>query len=113
MAQRSLPFLTSLNQKKVLNNIIRFYSELTVDNALEKARAVPRQKALKKKQNRESQKIPIFAVKYDPRLPAIQSIQDKHWTAMTGQDQYLSSVFPESPLTAFKRQDNLRGIMIR
>jgi hypothetical protein len=25
----------------------------------------------------------------------------------------LSSVFPESPLTAFKRQDNLRGIMIR
>ena len=40
-------------------------------------------------------------------------MQAKHWRAMTGQDQYLAEVFPEPPLTAFKRQKNLRGILIR
>ena len=54
-----------------------------------------------------------FSVKFDPRLPAIQVVQAKYRRAMVGQDQYLASVFPEPPLTAFKQQSNLRDILIR
>ena len=49
----------------------------------------------------------------DPRLPDIQSIQAKHWRSMVCQDPYLSEVFPEPPLTAYKRQRNVRDHLIR
>ena len=32
---------------------------------------------------------------------------------MIAQDQYLEEVFPEPPLTAFRRQNNIRSILIR
>ena len=32
---------------------------------------------------------------------------------MTKQNQYLAQVFPEPPLTAFKRQKNIRDMIIR
>ena len=56
---------------------------------------------------------PIFAFQYDPRLPALQNIQNKHWRAMVSQDQYLAEVFPEPPLTAFRKQRNIRDILIK
>ena len=56
---------------------------------------------------------PVFAVKYDPRLPSITNIQTKHWRSMTFQDKYMEEVFPQPPLTAFERQRNLRDILIR
>ena len=62
----------------------------------------------KKAQNR-----PVFALKFDPRLPSISSLQAKHWRSMTFQDSYMKEVFPEPPLTAFRRQKNLRDILIR
>ena len=55
----------------------------------------------------------MFAVKYDPRLPPISSIQAKHWRAMTSQNQYLAKCFPEPPLTAFKRPRNIKEFLIR
>ena len=74
---------------------------------------VPRQKAIKKTKSRDAKKRPIFALDYDPRLPGIQAIQAKHWRAMIAQDQYLEQVFPEPPLTGFRRQNNIRSILIR
>ena len=91
----------------------RGYSENIVDPAICKAKAVPRKRALLKRNNKQNLNRPVFAVKYDPRLPAIQSIQAKHWRAMTSHDQYLASVFPDPPLTAFRRQSNLRNLLIR
>ena len=32
---------------------------------------------------------------------------------MTFMDAYMKEVFPEPPLTAFKRQNNLRDILVR
>ena len=91
----------------------RGYSELMVDNSIEKARKVPREKALRKIQSKQTNKQPVFVLRYDPRLPAVQAAQAKHWRAMTYNDQYLASVFPQPPMTAFKRQRNLRDILIR
>ena len=81
--------------------------------ALLKSIKVPRNRVLLKRQKSENAKRPIFAVKYDPRLPPIQNIQAKHWMSMKNSDQYLALVFPEPPLTAFQRQYNLRNMLIR
>ena len=37
-------------------------------------------------------------VSWDPRLPHMEAIQQKHWRAMTTLDPYLKEVFPEPPL---------------
>ena len=91
----------------------RGYQKHVIDQALVKAGQVPRNRALLKRPKKETSKRPIFALKYDPRLPPIQNIQAKHWRSMKSSDQYLASVFPEPPLTAFRRQNNLRNMLIR
>ena len=63
-----------------------------------------------KKQTKNN--IPVFALKFDPRLPAITKIQAKHWRTMT-QDSYMAEVFPQPPLTAFRRQNIFKDILIK
>ena len=93
----------------------RDYPDRLIDSAINRARAVPREKALRTV-IRKKQKIhqrPVFSVKFDPRLPSISNLQAKHWRSMTSQDQYMKEVFPEPPLTAFRRQKNIRDLLIR
>ena len=52
-------------------------------------------------------------VSWDPRLPSFSAINSKHWRTMTASDPYLKEVFPEPPLTAYKRQKNVRDYIIR
>jgi hypothetical protein len=93
--------------------LARKYPERLVDSAIDRARAVPRKIAIRKVIRRKATKRPVFSVKYDPRLPSIPNIQAKHWRAMTSQDQYLAECFPEPPLTAFRRQRNIRDLLIK
>ena len=58
-------------------------------------------------------KRPVFVLDYNPRLPSVPQIQSKHWRSMTNKDQYLSKVFQSPPLTAFRRDNNLKSILIR
>ena len=80
----------------------RKYPNNLIDRAIDKARKVPRKLALRKVTKKKETNRPVFAVTFDPRLPAINNIQTKHWRSMTNQDQYLAEVFPEPPLTAHK-----------
>ena len=91
----------------------RGYNKEMVESALEKARAIPRNKALKRARKPNQTQRPVLAVPYDPRLPAITSIQARHWRTMTSQDSYLKEVFKEPPLTAYRKQQNIRGHIIR
>ena len=52
-------------------------------------------------------------ITYDPRLPSATSILSKHWRSMASRDKYLKEVFPAPPLTAYKRQPNIRSCIIR
>ena len=54
-----------------------------------------------------------MALKYDPRLPFVTGVMNKHWRSMIGQDQYLKEVFESPPLTAFKKQKNIRDHLVR
>ena len=64
----------------------------------------------KKKAN---ERRPVFATKFDPRIPALQPIIAKHWRSMIGQDKHLKECFEQPPLTAFRRQTNLRDLLIK
>ena len=97
--------------KKLLQN--REYSERTIEAAVDRARQIPRHVALRRVLRKKENTRPVFALTYDPRLPDIQSIQAKHWRSMVSQDPYLNEVLPQPPLTAYKRQRNVRDHLIR
>ena len=86
--------------------LARDYPESILNSALDKIKKIPRNKALKKVQRPNQTQRPVFVLPFDPRLPAVQAIQAKHWRSMS-QDSYLQKVFQEPPLPAFKRNRNL------
>ena len=53
--------------KELLEN--RGYSERTISSAIHRARKIPRQLALKRVIRRKTEKNPVFAITYNPRLP--------------------------------------------
>ena len=72
-----------------------------------------REAALRKVKRKENSQGPVFKVTFDPRLPALGQIQARHWRSMTNRDTHLKNVFQRPPLIAFKRQQNIRGHLIR
>ena len=74
------------------------------DYAINKAGQILHEEALKKVIRSESDKRPVFVVTFDPRLPSIPAIQQKHWRAMVNMDPYMAEGFPSPPLIAYKRQ---------
>ena len=57
----------------------RGYSEMMINSAINRARGIPRNVALRRIIRKQKENRPVFALTYDPRLPAIKSIQAKHW----------------------------------
>lgn len=94
--------------------INRKYSKKMVESAMNKVRLIPRERALKEVKNKNKKnKRPVFAVQYDPRLPSVSNITTKHWRTMVTRNKYLAEFFQKPPLTAFKRQPNIRSYLIR
>ena len=62
--------------------LARKYPEQIIDSAISRAKKIPRKVALTKIRKGPKQNRPVFSLKYDPRLPPIQSVQAKHWRAM-------------------------------
>ena len=91
----------------------RSYPDRLIQSAIDRAKKIPRKVALQKTFQKSKVNRPVFATKYDPRLPSIGTIQAKHWRSMVTQNQYLAECFPEPPLTAFKRPRNIRELLIR
>ena len=92
--------------------IERDYKPGLIDAAIEKAKAIPRDEALKKVNTEKQSKRPVFVVTYDPRLPSISNIVQKHWRTMT-KDPYLKQIFLEPPLIANKRPKNIKDLIIK
>ena len=92
--------------------LYRGYENNFIVSGIDKAKAIPRSVALRYKEKKKTKR-PIFAINYDPKLPPVRDIQLRHWRSMVSQDPYLREVFPQPPLTAFKRPKNLRDNLIR
>ena len=94
--------------------ISRKYKPKIIDAAIEKAKSIPRWKALERVTKKKStSRRPVFAVTFDPRLPSLPGIMKKHWRSMVGGDPYLKEVFPLPPLVAYKRPPNIKNKLIR
>ena len=91
----------------------RQYPKNLIERAIEKAKKIPRKVALLKVKPKNTENRPIFATKYDPRMPALAPMLAKHWRSMTNTNAHLKECFPQPPLTAYRRQQNLRDILIK
>ena len=69
--------------------------------------------ALLKTKKKVSDNRPVFAIKYDPRLPALQPLIAKHYKAMVSQEKYLKNCFTKPPLIALRREANIRNFLIK
>ena len=91
----------------------RNYPEKIINMGIEKAKKVPRKIALMKVRKKTAEARPVFALKFDPRIPAIEPMVGKHWRSMKVQDKYLGECFKQPPLIAYKRQRNIRDFLIK
>ena len=90
----------------------RDYKPKVIDSAIQKARNIPREEALKRVNKSKSSERPVFVIQYDPRLPSIPMIVKKHWRSMT-QDPRMKEIFPLPPLVAYKRPPNIKDKLVR
>ena len=91
----------------------RGYMKEMIISAIKRARSITREKALRCVVKPSTTKRPVFVVSWDPRLPSILDLQNKHWRSMITLDPYLKEVFPKPPLLAFKRQRNIGESVIK
>ena len=92
--------------------LARDYSNKIIDAAIEKACNIPRSEALKRVVKQANNDRTVFVVTYDPRLPSISKIVNKHYRTMI-QDPHLKEVFNKPFLIAYKRPKNIRQYLIR
>ena len=89
----------------------RGYRLKSIEDAMKKVLETPREEALKIVKKKKNERT-IFVITYNPALPSVSAILQKHWRVMT-HDPYLKKVFPEPPMVAFRRPKNLRDILIK
>ena len=83
-----------------------------VDAAINKARNIPREIALRKVVKPKHSTRPVAVVSWDPWLPNLDKIQQKHWRFMT-LDPYLKEVYPQPPLLAYRRPKSISEFLIK
>ena len=93
--------------------IARNYKKNIINSAIERAVAIPCSEAIKRVVRQKSTNRPVFVITYDPRLPSISNIVNKHYRTMVASDPHLKQVFPEPPLIAYKHPPNLKNKLIR
>ena len=89
----------------------RKYNVNIVKAAIEKAKKVGRDNALKKVEKKKSERV-TFAIKYHPSLPSLATIVKKHWRTMT-KEKRLKNIFPEPPMVAYQQHANLKSLLVR
>ena len=91
----------------------RHYPIRMIESALQSAKNVPRSEAILCTVRDTTSRRPVFVATWDPRLPSLSPILQKHWRSMTLMDPHLKEVFPEPPIVAHKRTKNLKDFLIR
>ena len=92
--------------------ISRDYKVKLVDKAIDRARTIPREKALERVTKEKEKGRPVFSIEYHPALPSISHILKKHWRVMVD-DPYLKDIFPKPPMVAYRRPKNLKEKLVR
>ena len=77
-----------------------------MNDAIQRVLDMNREEALKYRPKKENDRT-IFVITFNPTLPSVSQILQKHWRVMTT-DPYLKKVFPQPP-----RPKNLKDQLIR
>ena len=93
--------------------IAREYKKNIINSAIEKALKIPRHEAIKKVVREGDKDRVVFSIKYDPRLPSLSKIVQKHHRTMIDEDPRLKEIFKKPPMIAYKRHRNLKDMLIR
>ena len=91
--------------------ISREYRKNSVEDAISRVLNLSRKESLKKVEKRNNER-PVFVLTYNPALPSVSHVLKKHWRVMMS-DPYLKKVFPQPPMVAFRRTQNLRKKLIK
>ena len=92
--------------------LARDYRQGVINSAIERAKAIPREKALERVVRKKTSDRPVFVVRYHPALPSVTKITQKHWRTMV-QDPEMKENFPKPPLIAYTRPQTIRQKLIR
>jgi hypothetical protein len=90
----------------------RLYPEHLVTQALEKARTVSRDEALAPRTSKDKEERTVAVLPYHPHNLAVRNILLRNFSLLQ-QDPTLKAVFRQPPLIAFKRDQNLRDLLVR
>ena len=88
------------------------YSKSRIVTAVERARQLSRQVALKKVPRPNNQR-PVLCLPYDPRLPSISAILKKRHRALLARDVDAREYLPKPPLVTYTRTKNIRDLIFR
>ena len=81
--------------------ISRDYRPKVIDSAIEKAKKLDRNEALKRVPKKKNYRV-VFVLDFNPCLPSIPKIVQSAWRVMT-QDPLMQKVFAEPMMVAFRR----------
>ena len=82
-----------------------------VEDIAERVLKISRTEALKKVEQKKNERTG-FVITFNPALPSISSILQRHWRVMT-KYPYLKEVFPSPPMVAFRRATNLKDKLVK
>ena len=100
------------NRKKIVNNITRRgYRRKEVDKQLQKVDKLTREEVLRYKENNKQQNRIPLTVTYGNYLPNIQRIVHDRLNILH-RSENMKTIFPEAPLTAYRRDANLQDILV-
>ena len=86
----------------------REYREKCIDDAISRVLKISRKEALKKIEKKKNDR-PVFVLTFNPALPSVSHILQKHWRVMTT-DPYLKKVFPSPPMVTFRRSSPTNNV---
>jgi len=87
------------------------YSSSIVDSAIARAESIPWEVALKKVEKKEKPDRVIISISFNPQVPCISSIIQKHWRTMV-QDPWMKEVFQNSLMVGYLGDLLISGIKI-
>ena len=87
------------------------YRPGVVNSAIERAKAIPRTKALEKVPPKITDRV-VFALDFNPQLPSVSGIVKSAWRVMS-KDPKMKAVFPKPPMVAWRRPKSLKDKLVK
>jgi hypothetical protein len=89
----------------------RKYNKGVINAAIKRALEVDRKEALIKVTKKPNDRV-ICALTFNPKLPSVSHILQKHWKTMST-DSKMLKIFPKLPMVAFRQPANWKSMLVR